>query len=432
MPAGNASFLNRPYFVVVYLVFFRHLQKMLINPQIKMKLNPLLFFHILLVLSCQNKESEVHISVKNNLDVKRIHEIVSIPTREIRSFVEGVGADNIRVMEVNSDTRLVSQLVDNNSDGEVDEILFQVSLQPGEKKQLLLKDGKDVQEAIDGKNVSTYSRFVPERTDDYAWENDRVAFRTFGPKAQHILENGEPGGTLTSGIDAWLKKVEYPIINKWYKNYLEDPNAYHVDKGEGYDPYHVGKGRGVGGTGIWSEDSLYVSKNFVDYKTIAEGPLRTIFELSYAPFKVNGKEIKETKRISLDLGSNLSKHEITLAEAPENANLAVGISLHDKQGEIKADADQGWFRYWEKMDGVDLGTGIVADPKSVLEYRDHRIDTPDQSHLLVIMKPRRETVSYYSGFGWTGSNQFSSKEDWDAYLEDYARKLASPIVVEVK
>ena len=32
-----------------------------------------------------------------------------------------------------------------------------------------------------GADGATYARFVPEREDDFAWENDLVAFRAYGP-----------------------------------------------------------------------------------------------------------------------------------------------------------------------------------------------------------------------------------------------------------
>ncbi|MFP3822536.1 DUF4861 family protein, partial [Bacillus sp. SIMBA_008] len=50
---------------------------------------------------------------------------------------------------------------------------------------------------------TTYARFVPERIDDFAWENERVAFRTYGPEAQRLVDEGKEGGTLSSGIDIW-------------------------------------------------------------------------------------------------------------------------------------------------------------------------------------------------------------------------------------
>src|SRR5690606_678994 len=120
--------------------------------------------------------------------------------------------------------------------------------------------------------------------------------------------DGEKGGTLSSGMDCWLKRVDYPIIDKWYQKYTEG-GSYHKDDGEGYDPYHVGGSRGCGGIGVWMEDSLYVSKNFIEYKEIASGPVRTIFELKYTPWSAGDATIQEIKRITIDLGNQLYKIE---------------------------------------------------------------------------------------------------------------------------
>ena len=49
------------------------------------------------------------------------------------------------------------------------------------------------------------SRFVPEQLDDFAWENDRVAFRMYGSKMWMISKK-----RCGSGIDVWGKMVRYP------------------------------------------------------------------------------------------------------------------------------------------------------------------------------------------------------------------------------
>ncbi|MGV3538630.1 MAG: DUF4861 family protein, partial [Rufibacter sp.] len=280
--------------------------------------------------------------------------------------------------------------------------------------------------------VKTYSRFVPERTDDYTWENNRVAFRTYGPVAQQMVEQGTPGGTLTSGMDAWFKRVNYSIIDSWYKMNLEKPGYYHTDRGEGYDPYHVGPSRGIGGIGIWDQDSLFVSKNFISYRKIAEGPIRTIFELTYAPWNANGRTVTEKKTISLDLGSNLSRFEVNVSSDKPLPNITVGITLHDKKGQVKADQSAGWFRYWEPIDDSYLGTGIVIQPAVVQAFKDHRVATKDMSHLYVMASPRDGRLTYYAGFGWTKSGQFRNAQEWDQYLNDFAKRLASPLEVVVK
>jgi hypothetical protein len=90
---------------------------------------------------------------------------------------------------------------------------------------------------------SAFARFVPERKDDFAWENDMIAFRAYGPS---LRESGE-----NAGVDCWLKRVDYPIINSWYKKHLEQDISYHQDHGEGLDNYHVGSSAGCGGTSLW-------------------------------------------------------------------------------------------------------------------------------------------------------------------------------------
>ncbi|HWI56372.1 MAG TPA: glycoside hydrolase family 88 protein, partial [Bacillota bacterium] len=45
-----------------------------------------------------------------------------------------------------------------------------------------------------------YGTFMPQRKDDFAWENDRVAFRIYGPAL-------EATGEISSGIDIWCKRT---------------------------------------------------------------------------------------------------------------------------------------------------------------------------------------------------------------------------------
>ena len=389
-----------------------------------------LFLLIVGLFSCQDSENIKTFTVKNKLDIDRQRETVSISVDKVKAMAEEYGVENLLIREDGGKKILLSQTMDIDVDGEVDEILFQTDLTANEEKKFIIEGVENGQNLQPATEVSTFSRLVPERIDDYAWENDRVAFRTYGPEAQRITESGEPGGTLTSGIDAWLKRVDYPVIDKWYQNHQEKAGAYHIDSGEGYDPYHVGDSRGVGGIGVWENDSLYVSKNFTDFKTIATGPIRTVFELSYAPWEANGRTIQETKRISLDLGSNLSRYEVSLESEQELSNAAVGLALHEKQGEVRANPEQGWFRYWEPMDGSELGVGLVMDPNMIKDYQERKVEQNDQSHLLVVADPENQKLTYYAGFGWKKSGQFTSPEEWDQYLANFSKKVASPVEVE--
>ncbi|MCY4216830.1 MAG: DUF4861 family protein [Flavobacteriaceae bacterium] len=395
------------------------------NSLFKFILSPILVL-VIFIFSCRNFDNhhQITFEITNSLDFER-SEIVGISIDKLSSILEETSHENIRIKKTDSDVYLVTQWIDNDGDQLDDEILFPAHLEPNQKKNFQIIIDSLGQKPVN--NVVAYSRFVPERTDDYTWENDKVAFRTYGPEAQKRAEENQPGGTLSSGIDLWLKRVEYSVIDQWYANNLKSPGYYHTDHGEGYDPYHVGISRGTGGTGIWKEDSLITSKNFSSYKTIATGPLRTVFELYYAPW--GPYHIEEKKRITLDLGSNFSKFENSLdAKTPIN-NYAIGITLHDNKGEIVTNQESGWFLHWEPIDETHVGQGIVMNSQHIQDVVESRTDIPDQSHLLVLTNPNLQKITFYAGFAWTKSGQVSNQADWEELVRQKVKKINEPLEI---
>jgi hypothetical protein len=372
---------------------------------------------LLILFSC--KQNGKTVILKNELPFDR-SEVVSIHLSDLGENKSN-GWETTR-----KDSILANQAVDTDHDSIPDELLIYVKIRANEELQINVSPSNTEEKST----AVTYSRFVPERTDDYAWENDLVAFRTYGPVAQKLVEAGKEGGTLSSGLDCWLKRVNYPIIDKWYKKYTEG-GTYHKDDGEGYDPYHVGKSRGCGGIGVWKNDSLYVSKNFISYRKLVDGPVRNIFELTYAPWTADGAIIHETKRITIEAGNQLYKVEDILYADRAIPNITVGITLHDKKGAVSYDSTKGIFSYWEPIDDSALGTAVVADPSTLISFKDFRTDKKDLSHLYVMLKPA-EVVSYYTGFAWKKAGRISSPGDWKKYLDQFTERLRSPLKVRVK
>ncbi|MEN8825394.1 MAG: DUF4861 family protein [Wenyingzhuangia sp.] len=374
---------------------------------------------LLLLISCEKKA--INVTVTNSISLDRAFETVSIPLASLPKTDE-----QPVVTDTDSGKTVVTQLADTNHDGETDALLFQPSIKGNSKKvyEITFSSNTKAQE----ENPSCYSRFVPERTDDYAWENNRVAFRTYGPTAQKMIEDGIKGGTLSSGIDAWLKRVDYPIINKWYKKELETHGSYHKDDGEGLDNFHVGISRGVGGIAKKVGENYYISKNFTSYKTHNIGPIRTDFVLTYADWDANGTLITEVKNISLDYGSNLAKFEISLKGVD---TISTGLTLHEKDGETGVNQEKGWISYWEPHADSELGTGIVVHNDAMVGYENYQTDKKDESNMYVHLEIKNEKVVYYTGFGWKKSGQFTSKIEWENYLDQFSEKLKNPLEVRL-
>lgn len=371
-------------------------------------------------------QKKLTVTVKNDLDFDR-KEVVAISRKQLQSFLKGKEESTVGIKDASGAPQIV-QWIDYDADNTNDEILFIANVKAKSAATYVVTTVAS-QPVITADTPVTYSRFVPERTDDYTWENDKVAFRTYGPDAQQRTEQKRENGTLSSGIDVWLKRTDKSVINKWYKGYLTDPMFYHKDRGEGYDPYHVGASRGTGGTGVWEKDSLLVSKNFTAYKTIATGPLRTVFELSYAPY--SAYNVKETKRVSLDMGSNFSKFEISYPSQKPLPNYATGITLHNNEGQAELLTAKGIVAHHEKIDGIYIGEGIVMAPAIVQRAFVNKSKTKDQSNIIVLTKPAGK-ITYYAGFAWASAGQATNAEEWKALLNKQAEIVAYPLKVTLK
>lgn len=380
-----------------------------------MKKTILLSIILLYFISCDKKTDVLStIEILNTLNENRTYETVEI---DISNFP----FENLIITEEDSENMLTFQLVDKNLDGKMDQLLFQPNIEANSSKRYFLSISNKKKHK---EPEACYSRFVPERTDDYAWENNKVAFRTFGPTAQKMKEEGIKGGTLTSGIDAWLKRVDYPIINNWYQKATTGKGSYHKDTGEGLDNFHVGTSRGVGGIAVKKDSTYYYSKNFTSYKTITTGPIRTSFILNYEIWDANGEKITESKLISLDYGQNLSKYEILISGAD---TISAGLTLHKQDGQI-AKFDQG-ISYWEPFDDSELGQGLIATDAYFINSNNYKTSKKDESNAYVNLKVVNGKVIYYAGFGWKKSNQFNNEQEWTQYLEDFSNKINHPLLV---
>jgi len=361
------------------------------------------------------------ISVSNPTDADRLVETVKVKLNKSK-----LDATELVVVDKASGTEVQSQLIDEDVDGVNLMLAFQVRLKANETREYIVKEG---QATIIPGDVKTFGRFVPERTDDFAWENDKVAFRVYGPEAQRLFLSGEKGGTYSGGVDCWLKKVDYSIIDKWYAGNSAKPGYYHKDHGEGLDNYHVGPSLGCGGTGVMIGEELQTSFNYTAYKVLNNGPIETKFELAYAPFGKDNTTVMHSKTVSIDLGSNLSKFIVSVEGADV---LTTGLTLHDNKGKTSVDSTACWAGYWSPHMGEELGTAIVVDPKYYAGSSKVVVDEKDKSHLLVHLKPINGKVEYYAGFAWSGSKQFANKQAWHGYLEQFAYQLKYPLKVSFK
>jgi len=357
------------------------------------------------------------VTAANKLGLARANQTLEITAVQLAPL----GAKDLAMIHVQdaAGKELLVQAVDTNYDAfhKADLVIFQSDFGTNETKTFTVTTGK--KQEYDKEQFKAFGRFVRERFDDFAWENDRIAHRTYG-KALETWE-GEP--LTSSTVDIWSKRTPRMVINDWY---LAD--HYHHDSGEGADFYSAGTSRGCGGSGLWTADQLWVAKNFVNSRVLANGPLRVLFELDYEAWDVNGQKVSETKRISLDAGSQLDHFQSTY-KSEQAGTLTCGIGIRKMPG-IVADfnAANGSLIAWmpmEKNTG-EQGVALLVNPKSVGK-------TEDKLNELLLTKVGPDnTVSYWAGFAWNKGGHIADAPAWKRYVDEFAQGLSSPIEVSVK
>ena len=360
-------------------------------------------------------QSQLTVTTVNKLPIARANQTIEITAKDLVPLGEK-DLNKIHVAD-SSGKELLSQAVDTDYDEyhKPDIVIFQADFAANQTKTFVVTAGKKHEYTKD--DFKAYGRFVRERFDDFAWENDRIAHRTYGKAL--ITWKGEP--LTSSSIDIWSKRTSKLVINDWYM-----VDNYHTDMGEGADDYSAGATRGDGGSGIWANNQLYTPSNFVDSRVLANGPIRVMFELVYEPFDVSGTKVSKILRISLDAGSQLD-HFQSLYKSNDPLAVAVGLKkVKDEQKEFNA--AHAWLAIWEPMEkslGMQ-GVAAIVNPKEFDKQAEDK-----QNNLIVLKAGAGIPVSYWAGFAWDRAVRITSAAAWKKYVDEFSEGLLSPIEVSI-
>ncbi|MEO5960452.1 MAG: DUF4861 family protein [Opitutaceae bacterium] len=378
------------------------------------------------------------VTVTHDLAIARPSETISIPWVEVNKALPKALLQHLAVKD--SAGRILPYQVTNVAPEAKDpkregvaygDLIFQHDFAAGQKSATFTVEKIEALAPVFP--TKAYARFVPERLDDFAWENDKIAHRTYGPAlAAPDTEKRGKEVLVTSGLDIWSKRVSYPVVDRWY-NIGHD--HYHEDEGEGMDMFQVGRSRGAGGTGIWDGQKLYVGRNYKTWKIVANGPVRAIFELTYEAWDAaNGLKVSELKRFTVDAGHNLDEMESTFTfEGGQPLTVAIGINKNtadpgqDSKAEVAKTEAQASLAQWEvqKTNG-SLGTAIVVERPAFAGFAE---DTVNQ--LILAKVASGKPVRYFVGGGWSRAGEFTTKSSWDAYVAACAARLASPVKISL-
>ena len=379
------------------------------------------------------------VTASHTLDIARPAETISIPWARVNDALPQARSQQLVIKDgagrslAYQVTNVAATAKDPKMVGAAyGELLFQYDFKAGERSATFTieKAGATVPPFA----PKTYARFVQERLDDFAWENDKLAHRAYGPALKAPAPPGSDKEVLaTSGLDIWFKRVPYPIVDRWY-NIGHD--HYHEDQGEGIDMYNVGPTRGAGGTGIWDGKTLHVGANYRAWRILANGPIRTVFELHYDAWDANGARVAEVKRFTVDAGRYFDRIDSTFTfSGPATLDAAVGLHKNpsDKGQEVKVDFSQdqrdGSLVQWVTQRSLgDFGVALIVPSASGFTAR----FAADQRNGLVVAPVRSgQPLRYYVGAAWTRGSPFATQAQWRQHVADEAARLRAPLSVSL-
>ena len=313
-----------------------------------------------------------------------------------------------------------------------------------------------------GTTTYTVSRGVPEtfptwvqgkmyrvRKDDIAWENDRGAYRVYGPALQKT-------GERSFGIDVWTKNTpDLVVSDRYYKDmegnitgyadskngkkddYIDLHTSFHLDHGNGLDCYSVGPSLGCGAPALMIGDSLVLPYCYKTYKILDNGPLRFTVELTFNPTKIGDDDnVIEHRIISLDKGSNFNKMTVWYENLTKPRDLAAGVVLHGTDDVV---VGKNFVQYADPTDqpncyGYQLYVGAVfpegAQTKILSVKHPH---DGIYGHAVGIKKglKNNERYTYYFGSAWS-QYDVRTQAEWQLRVNEMLSAAEAPFMYTLK
>jgi len=284
--------------------------------------------------------------------------------------------------------------------------------------------------------AKVYGRYVPERKDDFAWENEYAAFRMYGP----ALAPENP----SNGVDLWLKASPELVVDSFYYREHVLGLPYHINYGKGLDCYKVGHTAGCGGLVVVSEPEhkLNIGGPYSSWEVLEQTPEKFVFRLHYDSLSIDETQVEADVTITAEAGNLLNKAEVVLHTDAKirlpKMYVGGGIFLHENDGQAWSNKEVGAIAYAENAlsdknaaqmnldynGSTSQGTSYIAVVTPGATFFDI-LGENDFTYVSAREYEMGDTLTYYFGACWSewsdGEKAFATDEDWFAAVEEAAK-----------
>lgn len=398
---------------------------------------------IALMASC-GQEKGVTVSVSNPLNIDRTEEIVEISTEDVLGKLKLDDKAEFIITDENN-TEIPYQLT---ADGK---IIFPATVKGGTTVSYKFMKGQPSHV-----NTLVYGRQYPERLDDIAWENDKAAYRAYGPALQKTGEKAYGYDVFTKSVSELVVEDRYAMEldkdaramikklreegKKTEADSLANAISYHIDHGNGMDCYAVGPTLGGGTAALMPDSVIAYPYCYNSYEILDNGPLRFTVKMEFNPLTIDGDTtVVETRVIQLDKGSHLNKTTVSYTSLKKEYPIGVGLVVHEATPDkYYMNAEGGYISYANPTTNPNADNGTVyvgaVFPNQLEVAKFQSFEKPVAGAVGHVMgintyQPGDE-FEYYWGSAWSKCG--FDDEKWNSYLGEYAMKVRNPLTVTVK
>ena len=405
--------------------------------------------------------------VNNPTDAQR-QELVEVNISDVKAKLAGIAPKKgeAYIVKNKRGQQIGSQIT---HDGK---LLIDASIRPHGSATYYISIGKPYPQ-----KVWTTGALYKMRKDDIAWENDRCAYRVYGPALQRT-------GERSFGTDIWAKNTPDTVV---YERYVMDKQgnvdgdkvdekvkseerrmknlsgaaleaqkakikalkaesyeidvttSFHLDHGNGLDPYRVGATLGLGAPSLMIGNQQFLPYCYKTYKILDNGPLRFTVELTYNPSTIGDMQnVVEHRIISLDKGSNFNKMTVWYDGLTHPTDFATGFPIHEEDTETKTFA-KDYVSYADPTDNIEVNNSQVfvgvlfpnGIDNTYYQLFDKKHDGAT-GHALGLKRGLKnaEKYSYYFGAAWS-KYDVRSYTEWQIRIKEFLEALKTPLQVKL-
>lgn len=399
----------------------------------------------------QSQEAEAtdgyFFSLDNTGETSRVDEGIIVTRQDLENLTAAIPEGMVPRLQDTDGNDLPSQTDDLDGDGQWDELAFLATL-PGKNEQLVQVTFVEPS-ALPTYPVRTNIRFAkkplksegpfvemteetrpaehtkPKPTIYYqmegpAWENDLVGFRLyFDPR---------------NGKDIFGKQTKEMVMDEVG---LEE--NYHELQSWGMDILKVGNSLGAGALAMEVEGQMYrlTGCEEVTFDIVAEGPVRSIFRLSYTNWPVAGNTYQLIEDISIWAGRHCYESKVTVTGLQEAQKLVTGIVNLQSEEMAYTEHNPGFVSIAthdnQAYDGEKLGMAVMVPREIYLENG----QTPEEGEgegitetfYTTMRLENAKPVTFWFYAGWEKQEAgFADQAYFMALLQREADRRANPTV----